>query len=140
MSDETREPPQSLTEIEVDTANLYREEVITDLRVASIRKLVPIRPDGTDDPGRPTLFSGSTTLMSQAGPVPVQCPLEGTTLAEAAAEFPAAIQKAVERLVDEAREIQRREASRIVVPSDMPVGGLKGPSGGGAGGGSGIIS
>ena len=139
MSDEQHEARQSLTEIEVDTSNLYREEVITDLRVASIRKFVPIRPDGTDDPDRPTLFTGQTTLMSQAGPVPVQCPLEGETLEEAAAKFPEAIQQAVERLVDEAREIQRREASRIVVPGDLPVGGLKGPGGGGGGGG-GIIS
>ena len=108
MSDEQSESPQNLSEIEVDVSSLYREEVITDLRVASIRKLVPIRPDGTDDPDRPALFTGQTTLMSQAGPVPVQCQLEGETLEEAAAKFPEAIQQAVERLVDEAREIQRR--------------------------------
>jgi hypothetical protein len=44
--------------------------------------------------------------------------------------FPEAIKEAVERLVDEAREIQRREASRIVVPGEVPVpGGIKGPGG-----------
>ena len=36
----------------------------------------------------------------------------------------------MERLVDEAREMQRREASRIVVPGEVPVpGGLRGPGG-----------
>jgi hypothetical protein len=52
--------------------------------------------------------------MSAAGPLPVQCPIEATTLEEAARMFPDAIRQAVERLVEEAREIQRREASRIV--------------------------
>jgi uncharacterized membrane protein len=41
----------------------------------------------------------------------------------------------VERLMEEAREIQRQEASRIVVPGQMPGGGLGGPFGGGGGGG-----
>jgi hypothetical protein len=36
----------------------------------------------------------------------------------------------VERLVEEAREMQRRESSRIVVPGEVPIlGGPKGPSG-----------
>lgn len=130
MSDEQPDRQQSLSDIQVDTSNLYREEIITDLRVASIRRLVPIRADGSDDPSREPMFTGQTTLMSAGGPVPVQCQIEATTLEDAAAKFPDAIQEAVERLVEEAREIQRREASRIVVPSEMP-GGLKGPGGGG---------
>ena len=132
---------QTIHEIEVDVANLYREEVFTDLRVASIRKLVPIQVDGTPDASRPPLFTGQTTLMSAAGPLPVQCPIEASTLEEAAQRFPEAIRQAVERLVEEAREIQRREASRIVVPGAMPIPGLKGGSHGGMGGpGGGLIS
>lgn len=128
MSDE----PQTVTEINVDTSNLYREEVFTDLRVASIRKLTPIKPDGSPDASREAIFTGQTTLMSQAGPLPVQAQLEATTLDEAAAKFPEAIRDAVERLMDEARELQRREASRIVVPGEVPVpGGIKGGGGGG---------
>jgi len=126
------EEPQAISEVEVDTSNLYREEVYTDLRVASIRKLVPIKLDGSPDETREPLYSGQTTLMSAAGPVPVQCQIDAATLEEAAARFPAAIKQAVERLVEEAREIQRREASRIVVPGEMPMpGGLKGGGGGG---------
>ena len=124
--------PQTVTEIEVDTANLYREEIFTDLRVASIRKLIPIKPDGSPDESREAIFTGQTTLMSAAGPVPVQCQIEASNLEEATAGFPAAIQQAVERLVEEAREMQRREASRIVVPGDVPIlGGAKGPGRGG---------
>jgi len=123
--------PQTVTEIEVDTANLYREEIFTDLRVASIRKLIPIKPDGSPDQSREAIFTGQTTLMSAAGPVPVQCQIEASSLEEASARFPEAIKQAVEQLVEEAREIQRREASRIVVPGEVPiVGGVKGPGGG----------
>lgn len=124
--------PQTISEINVDTDNLYREEIYTDLKVASIRKMVPIKADGSPDESREPLFTGQTTLMSAAGPVPVQCALEAGTLAEAAAKFPEGIKQAVERMVEEAREIQRREASRIVTPSELGVpGGFKGPGGGG---------
>ena len=103
-------------EIAVDATNLYREEIFTDLKVATIRRLAPILPDGSDDPARPVIFVGQTTLMSQAGPVPVQCPIEAVSLEEAMNGFPAAVNQAVERMVEEAREMQRQEASRIVVP------------------------
>jgi len=116
------EDAQQLAELKVDTANLYREEMFTDLRVATLRRLVPVRLDGTDDPSRPILFSAQTTLMTQAGPVPVSAAIEAKTLAEATQKFPEAIQAAVERLVEEARELQRREMSRIVVPGTMPPG------------------
>ena len=116
--------PQNIAEIQVDTSNLYREEIFTDLRVASIRKLVPILPDGSPDPSRQPVFTGQTTLMTQAGPVPVTCPIEATTLEEATALFPEAVRLGVERLMEEVREVQRREASRIVVPGQ---GGMPGP-------------
>jgi hypothetical protein len=126
------EEPQTMTEISVDKTNLYREEIVTDLRVASIRKLVPIKIDGSPDESREPIFTGQTTLMSAAGPLPVQCPLDATTLEAAIDKFPEAVKEAVERLVEEAREMQRREASRIVVPGEVPIpGGIKGPGGGG---------
>lgn len=134
MSDE--EVPQELTEIRVDAANLYREEVYTDLRVATIRRLVPVKEDGTTDESRPALFSGQTNLMSQAGPLPVECPIDADNLQEAMEKFPVAIKEAVERLVEEAKEIRRRETSRIVVPGAMPSG-LTPP--GGRSGGGGIL-
>jgi hypothetical protein len=129
------EEPQHLTELRVDTSNLYREETFTDLRVASIRVLMPVKADGSPDPSREPLFSGQTTLMSAAGPLPVQCPLDAKSLVEAAERFPAAIREAVERLVEEARELQRRESSRIVMPGEVPMPGpLRGPGGSGSGG------
>ena len=124
------EEPRAIGDIQVDRNNLYREETFTDLRVATIQRLTPIRADGSVDDSRPTLFVGQTQLLSQAGPVPVSCPIEASTLEEALDKFPEAVKQGVERLIEEAREIQRREASRIVVPGEVPVpGGIKGPGG-----------
>ena len=138
MSEEASNP---LGDLSVDTNNLYREETFTDLKVASLRRLTPITAEGLDDPSRPTLFIGETTLMSQRGPLPINCPIEATTLQEAFAACPQAVQDAVERLMEEARELQRQEASRIVVPGQGPggMGGLGGMGGGGMPGGGGRI-
>ena len=110
----------------VDIDNLYREESITDLHAATIRQLVPIRVDGSEDPSRPRRFIGDTTLMTQMGPIPVQFPLEVETLAEACTQFPAGIKGAIERLNERAREMAREEASRIVVPGqESPIAGMR---------------
>ncbi len=121
-----------LDDIRMDTANLYREEVFTDLTVGTLRRLTPVKIDGSPDPDRPVLFSAETQLMSQAGPLPVNTRIEATNLAEAAERFPAAIKDALDRMMTEAREMQRREASRIVTagPGAIP------PA---RGGGSGLI-
>ena len=99
-----------------DRANLYQEEVFTDLRVGSIRRLTPMLPDGSRDMGRPQLFTGQAQLMSPSGPLPIQCNIAATSLDEAMGKFSQAINEAVERLVQEAEEMRRQEASRIVVP------------------------
>jgi hypothetical protein len=116
------ETERVLGDVTVDQSNLYREETFTDLRVASVKRLTPIKPDGSDDPGRPILWVGQTQLMSQAGPVPVACRIEAASLQEAMDKFPEAVNKAVQEMVEEARQIQREEASRIVIPDATKVG------------------
>ncbi|MCP5146291.1 MAG: hypothetical protein H6978_15890 [Gammaproteobacteria bacterium] len=128
---------QSAMDVQVDTANLYREENFSDLQAASIRRLTPVTPDGEVDGERPVMFVGETTLMTQMGPIPVQFQLEAQTLSEALEKFPEGVRAAVERLNDRARELAREEASRIVVPSGMPPGGPQGGMGGGGMGGPG---
>jgi len=121
----TTNNPNALGDLEVDVANLYREEVFTDLQVATLRRLTPVKADGTDDSSRPVLFVAATQLMSQVGAVPVSAQIDAKDLREAIAKFPDAIREAVDQLVAEAREAQRREASRLVVPGpgSMPPGG-----------------
>lgn len=117
-----------LDQIQVDQQNLYREESITDLRVATIRRLIPINADGTDDISRPTQYIGSTQIISQMGPLPISAPIEAASLQEAIEKFPQAIKDAVDQMVEEAKEYRRQESSRIVVPGTMP-GGAPGQGG-----------
>lgn len=104
----------------VDINNLYREEAITDLQVATIRILKPIKADGSDDPSRNPLFFGHTQLMSPEGPIPIQSDLKATTLDEAIREFPLSMEKAMKEIIDSIREMQReqmqKEQSRIITP------------------------
>jgi hypothetical protein len=116
--------------ISVDTKNLYREESITDLSAATIRQLVPIKIDGSEDESRPRKFIGDTTLMTQMGPIPVQFPLEADTLEKAFDLFPDGIKSAIERLNERAKELAREEASRIVVPGQGAARGMPGAPGG----------
>ena len=112
-------------EIRVDRENLYLEESFTDLRVASIRRLLPVKPDGSPDPSRRPLYMGQTQLMSQMGPLPVSCTIDADSLEDALDKFPEAISRAVEQMIEEAREIQRQEASRIIVPGMTPSGKIR---------------
>ena len=101
-----------LDQIQVDQQNLYREESITDLRVATIRRLIPITADGTDDTSRPTQYIGSTQIISQMGPLPISAPIEAASLREAIEKFPQAIKDAVDQMVEEAKEYRRHRRPR----------------------------
>jgi len=125
--------PRGLDDIKVDLDSLYREETFTDLKVATLRRLTPVLPDGSVDPGRKPQFMGQTSMMTQAGMVPIQCTIEADTLAEALEKFPGAIKQAIEEMIEEVKELQRQQASRIVVPKGAP------PNLGGGPGGPGKI-
>jgi len=118
---------QPLSELKLDATNLYREEVFTDLRVGSIKQLTPVATDGSRDLGRPLMFVGETQLMSQMGPLPVQTRIEADNLKAAIDRFPAAIQVAVEAMIEEVKELQRKEMSRIVVPGAETTSKIVGP-------------
>ncbi|RTZ98574.1 MAG: cytoplasmic protein [Deltaproteobacteria bacterium] len=105
----------------VDRNNLYREESFTDLKVASIRRLIPVNQDGTEDRSRTPIFLGHTQLMSPEGPVPLQARLMANNLDEAMNEFPKAMESALAQVVENLKELQKKEAaekgdSRIIVP------------------------
>lgn len=112
----TDDMKQLLEQMKVDRENLYREETVTDLRAATIRHLVPITVDGTADAGRPEIFVGTTQIMSPQGPLPIQAEIPAASLGEAMDKFPAAMEKAVQDLIQQAEDYRRQEASRIVVP------------------------
>jgi hypothetical protein len=124
-----------LPEVHLDPAGLYREEIYTDRRAGTIRRLTPVTVDGATDPKRPVLFSGQTQLLTPAGVLPLVFEIEASTLEEALAKFPDGVNAALEQAIDEAREMRREAAGRIVVP-EVGGGGM-GP--GGPAGGSKII-
>jgi hypothetical protein len=105
-----------LPEVQLDPKALYREDVFTDRRAGSIRRLTPVTADGSVDPARPVLFSGQTQLLTPAGVLPLGFEIDAGTLEEALQKFPDGVRVALEQAIDEARELRREAASRIVVP------------------------
>ena len=122
-------------EIEMQANDLYREDIFTDNAVGSLRRLTPVTAEGEVDSSRPVSFVGSTQVLTQAGPLPLNFEIEASTLAEAVAGFGPAAKEAFEQTMEELRELQRQQASSIVVPKGgMDPSGLGG-LGGGMGGG-----
>ena len=119
----------------MDPASLYREDIITDRKVGTIRMLTPLTSDGATDSARPVLYMGEAQIMTGAGPLPINFEIEAATLAEAVDRFGDTAKEAIERTVRELQELRRQAASSIVVPQGGM--GALGPGGGigGAGGG-----
>lgn len=103
-------------EINMDANALSREEVYTDSRVGTIRKMIPVVADGSLDNGRPVQYVGSTQIMTPGGALPLSFEIEAATLEDAVAGFGDAAKLAVERTMEELKEMQRQQASSIVVP------------------------
>ena len=120
---------QQLPEIRLDSTQLYREEIFTDRKAGTLRRLVPVKSDGSDDTSRQVLYSGQTQLLTPAGVLPLAFELEASSLDDACEKFPAAVKIAIEQAIEEAREMRREAASRIVVPGTES--GLGGPPPGG---------
>lgn len=127
---------QELPEIALDASGLYREEIFSDRKAGTIRRMTPVTKDGSADPARPVLFAGQTQLLTPAGVLPLGFEIDAKTLEEAIQKFPAAVKVALNDAIEEARELRREAASRIVVPDVGGAGIGPGPAGApGAGGG-----
>ena len=61
-------------------------------------------------------FVGQTQVMTRAGMLPVEFGIEAQSIDEAAGKFPQAVQEAVEEMIDEARRMQREQASSLIIP------------------------
>ncbi|HEY8266334.1 MAG TPA: hypothetical protein VIG03_07150 [Steroidobacteraceae bacterium] len=110
MSNERAQDPQ----MSVDA--LYREDVFTDQRVGTVRRLAPVKSDGSEDVSRPPIFVGQATVMTPMGSLPLSFELPAKTLAEAVAQFGPAAQQAIEEAARELQEMRRQAASSIVIP------------------------
>ena len=124
-------------ELRMDTSSLYREEVVTDRRVGSIRVLTPLKPDGSTDPTRPIAYVGEAQLLTPAGVLPLVFEIDATSLSDAIEKFAVGAAGALERTRREIEQLRREAASQIVVPTGIPPGfdPRGGPGPGGAPGG-----
>src|SRR3954470_6148042 len=113
-------------EIKLDPAALYLEEVFTDRRIGTIRRMTPVTKDGARDAARAILYTGETQVLTPAGALPIAFEIGAASLEEAAEKFGALAREAIERTVKELQDLRRQAASSIVVP--------QGPLPGGAGG------
>ena len=119
------------TDAKMDASSLYREEIITDRKVGTLRMMTPLTIEGTTDASRPVIYMGEAQIMTNAGPLPISFEVEATSLGEAVDGFAAAAKEAIERTVRDLQELRRQAASSIVVPQ----GGMGALGGGGLGGG-----
>jgi hypothetical protein len=106
--------------------NLYREDVYSDLMAGSIRQMTPVKPNGEFDKTRKIIFVGNSQIYTPQGPLPIQFPIEAKNLQQAMEKFPDAMEEFVAHLVEEAKEMQRQEQSRLIVPGGTPAGGGSG--------------
>lgn len=119
-------PEERAPEAKMDADNLYREEIITDRKVGTLRMMTPVKSDGTPDAARPALYLGEAQIMTNAGPLPINFEIEAKNLGEAVANFGDAAKEGIERTVRELQELRRQQSSSIVVPGAGGMGGMGG--------------
>jgi len=111
--------------------DIYKEEIFTDLKTASIHRFTPVKANGEIDKGRKVLFVASTSIITSEGPVPIQFPLEAKNLQQAIVSLPTALNKALEELKEQLKDARRQEQSRIIVPGSTQRDNIIAPGGGG---------
>jgi hypothetical protein len=126
------QPGARATDTRMDASALYREEIYTDRAAGTLRVLVPVKPDGSADAARPTLYIGEAQILTNMGPLPISFEVEAESLADAVAGYGDAAKAGVERAVRELQELRRQASSSIVLPGSAGAAGLPGglPPGG----------
>jgi len=130
MSDE-----QESVEIKMDPSAFCREEVFTDQRIGTIRRMTPVKTDGSDDDSRPVRYMGSSQLMTPGGAIPLNFEIEADSLDQAVERFGPSAEEAMKRTMEELQELRRQSSSSIVVPGMEGAAGAGGFGQGGPGGG-----
>ena len=100
----------------IDRSSLYSEESFTDLKIGTIKRLTPVKADGSEDKSRKSVFVGHTSIMTPNGPLPIQNVIEAKELSQAIKKFPEAMQAAMDRLIEEVKKYQEQEQSQIQKP------------------------
>ena len=107
---------QNNLEFKIDRSNLYSEESFSDLKTGTIKRLTPVRSDGSVDKTRKTIFVGHTSILTPNGPLPIQNVIAAKELQQAIKKFPEVMQAAMEQLIEEVKKYQEQEQSQIQKP------------------------
>lgn len=126
MADRNAPPSGSPRDPSMDANDLWREEIVTDRKIGTLRVMTPIRADGQPDPARRTTYVGEAQMMTNMGALPISFEIEAASLAEAVAGYGAAAGEAFERTMRELQELRRQASSSLVLPGQ---GGGFGPGG-----------
>jgi len=119
-----KRPGAGAEQPDMNAADLYREEVFTDRRVGSIRRLTPVSPDGATDAKRAAIYVGQAQIMTEMGALPLSFEIEAGSLGEAAANFSQAASGAIEHAAKEIQDMHRQASSSIVTPDMAGPGGI----------------
>jgi hypothetical protein len=112
----TQNPDLKSPEARMDPATLYREEIFSDRKVGTIRRLVPVKADASPDTGRTVVYMGQTQILTTMGALPLSFEIDAQSLDEAVSKFGEAAKVAFERTMRELEEYRRQAASSIVIP------------------------
>ena len=123
------EPENTATDLTMNPAELYREEMFTDRGVGTILRFTPVKSDGSPDDRRRVIYVGQAQLMTPVGALPLSFEIGAGSLEEAVRKFSEAATVAVDHAVEELNELRREAASSIVVP-EVGSGGFTPPGGG----------
>lgn len=116
-------------ELHLDAERLYREEVFTDQRIGTIRRLTPVKSDGSPDPSRAVIFAGQTQILTAGGALPLGFEIAAGTLTEAVEKFGATAKVALEEMVRELQALRRGATSQLVIPEPGAASSILGPGG-----------
>ena len=116
-------PELKSSELKLDPDKLYLEEVFTDRRIGTLRRLTAVTKDGKPDASRTVLYVGETQIMTPAGSIPIAFEIGAGSLGEAAEKFGPLAKDAIDRTVRELQELRRQASSSIVVPQGPLSGG-----------------
>ena len=67
----------------IDPAGLFMEEIFTDRRVGTIRRMTPVKSDGSADSSRSVVYVGEMQVMTPMGSLPIAFEIDAGNLDEA---------------------------------------------------------
>jgi len=121
MADDRGEP-----DIAMEANDLFREETFTDRRVGTLQRLTPVKPDGSTDEARSSIYVGQTQIMTPAGALPLSFEIEADSLDEAVKKFGEHAKMALADTMAKLEELRREQSSSIIVPGSGAEGGAPG--------------